>query len=305
MQDVRYIAEFTTNHMGNLNLLFKMVEQAAWAGCDYIKMQKKDVTTFYTREKLTASYISPYGKTFQEYREIFEFSEEDFIRFDKKCAEIGIKWFSTIQDIPSLHFLARFDLPIYKVASTNIRNRELFEEIIRVVPQNKEMVLSTAGATLDEIDAAVAMLSRYKKLTILHCVAEYPCPLESCKLGNINVLKERYGSDRIDIGYSGHEEGYDASIAAVGLGVKMLERHFCISRHSFVHHIDCSLEPAEYQKMIQTVRYARPDLFEQYKARLPQETFDTFFGMSETEAEFLLQQKYGKKYLQTPAHFED
>ena len=47
-----FVAEFTTNHMGNLNVLLRMVERAVWAGCSYIKMQKKDVESFYSKEKL-------------------------------------------------------------------------------------------------------------------------------------------------------------------------------------------------------------------------------------------------------------
>lgn len=46
-------------------------------GCTYIKMQKKDIEAFYTKEKLDAPYLSPYGKTYREYRSIFEFEEED------------------------------------------------------------------------------------------------------------------------------------------------------------------------------------------------------------------------------------
>ena len=57
-----FVAEFTTNHMGNLNVLLRMVERAVWAGCSYIKMQKKDVESFYSKEKLDSLFESPYGK---------------------------------------------------------------------------------------------------------------------------------------------------------------------------------------------------------------------------------------------------
>jgi len=63
MDGIRFIAEFTTNHLGNFNLLLKMLEKAVWAGCSAIKMQKKDVFSFYSPEKLRTPYKSPYGKT--------------------------------------------------------------------------------------------------------------------------------------------------------------------------------------------------------------------------------------------------
>src|SRR5205085_10181951 len=89
---------------------------------------------------------------------------------------------------------------------------------------------------------------------LLHCVAEYPCPPESLRLGNIREMQKRFGGERVTIGYSGHEEGIAPTLAAIDLGAGMVERHFCLSRHSFVHHIECSLEPEEFKEMIRIVR---------------------------------------------------
>ena len=306
MEDICYVAEFTTNPMGNLNLLMRMTEKAAEAGCTLIKMQKKDVRTFYKPEKLAMKYDSPYGKTYGDYRELFEFSEEDFERFDKKCKEVGIGWFSTVQDIPSLAFLLKFDLPIYKIASTNIRNEDLLRAFVSSVPKTKEIVISTAGATTEEIDHAVEMLAGYRHLTILHCVAEYPCSYEDLKLGNIPELIRRYQSPSVDIGYSGHEEGYIPTLAAVALGAKMVERHFCVSRHSFVHHIECSLEPDEYKEMIGLISAAPSrDSLKKYIKELPLEAMKCNFGMSDLEKEFLVNQKYGHKFIRGKAEIRD
>ena len=85
VRNIKFIAEFTTNHMGNLNILLEMVKMASWAGADYIKMQKKDVKSFYSKKKLDSEFISPYGKTYYDYRKIFEFNERDFNIFDEEC----------------------------------------------------------------------------------------------------------------------------------------------------------------------------------------------------------------------------
>ena len=299
MKAVRFIAEFTTNPMGNLNLLLKMTEAAADAGCTLIKMQKKDVKSFYSPEKLATPYDSPFGKTYGEYREMFEFSKEDFDRFDKKCRECGVGWFSTAQDAPSLEFLLQYDLPIYKIASTNIRNKNLMGAFLSEIPKDKEVVVSTGGATLEEIENAVNLLHPFKKINILHCVAEYPCKDSHCRLGNIPELKRRFESETVSIGYSGHEEGIIPSLVAVGLGADMIERHFCISRTSFVHHIECSLEPEEYREMVQRIKNAnsREALVEQYRGQLDEEAFKTQFNMSDMEKSFLLDKKYGREYM--------
>lgn len=288
------VAEFTTNHMGNLNLLLKMAESAKYAGADYIKMQKKNVETFYTKEKLDSEYISPYGKTYRDYRTLFEFSKEDFMRFDKKCKELDIKWFTTIQDIPSMYEMLEFDLPMYKIASCNGNNKEFLNAVHSNIDKNKTIVISIAGRTLEEIEQIVKLFDGYN-LYILHCVAEYPCNVSHLRLGNISRLRKEFESDRIKIGYSGHEEGFVPSLAAIDLGAKLVERHFCQNRHSFVHHIECSLEPDEYKMMVELSK--RENLKEFYEPYLPPIAYQEKFGMSEIEAEFLLKSTYGNTYL--------
>lgn len=306
MDNVIFVAEFTTNHMGNLNVLLKMVEKAAQSGAHYIKMQKKDVHTYYSKEKLAQPYLSPYGKTYGDYRELFEFNKEDMARFDRACRENNIRWFCTVQDVPSLHFIEDFNPAMYKVASTNIANQALIDEIVSNVPRDKTLVVSTGGSTLEQIDHLMVVLQPFQKLNILHCVSEYPCSDEHCRLGNIPVLQKRYGSDRVSIGYSGHEEGYVPSLAAVSLGATMIERHFCLSRHSFVHHIECSLEPQEFSEMVATVKNAKDaEALKAYQRELLPVALDSHFGMSEKEKDFLVHQKYGTRYLSDKAEMHE
>ena len=295
-----FVAEFTTNHMGNLNVLLRMVERAAAAGCSLIKMQKKDVETFYSKEKLDKAYASPYGKTYRDYRTIFEFNEEDFARFDEKCRQVGVGWFCTVQDVPSLHFMLRFDLSHFKVASSNARNRELLAECARSIPEDRTIVISVAGSTLDQIEDAVRLFP-YHKLWLLHCVAQYPCPVHALRLGNIARLKQHFGDDRIRIGYSGHEEGILPSLGAIAMGAELVERHFCLSRHSFVHHIECSLEPEEFEELVRAA--CSQERIDASRHELPAAAFETALGMSAGERDFLVHQAYGVKYVNANSSF--
>jgi sialic acid synthase SpsE len=298
MDGIRFVAEFTTNHLGNYNLLMKMTAKAAEVGCSLIKMQKKDVYSFYTPEKLQTPYESPYGKTYAEYRETFEFGEDDFSRFARVCEMRGIPWFATVQDIPSLEFLLGFDLDVYKLASINVKNLELIAAIQSNVSKDKELVVSVGGATLEEIERVLKKLADYRRITVLHCVAEYPCEFSNLRLGNITELIRLFATPNIEIGYSGHEEGVVPSIVAAGLGARMVERHFCVSRTSFAHHIECSLEPGEYAELINTVKNASSlDELLFHEKLLPPAAMKSHFGMSEIERDFLLAGRYGKKYI--------
>lgn len=303
---IECVAEMTINHLGNLNLLLRMVESAVKAGATSIKMQKKDVETFYSQEKLDRSYDSPYGKTYRDYRSTFEFDNgSDWCCFSVRCATRGIPWFVTLQDIPSLdfmldHYRIYSHCLRFKIASSNARNWLFLEELSRRVSKEYEIVLSVAGSTLPEIEKALNFFSDHKRIYLLHCVAEYPCPVERLRLGNIAVLKREFGSDQVRIGYSGHEKGITGSIAAAALGAEMIERHFCLSRQSFVHHIECSLEPDEFKQMVGEVGNAVSGRLE-----VPGEWQGSYFGMSHEESLFLEHQTYGTEKLGRESRFQN
>lgn len=287
----QFVAEFTTNHMGNYNVLEEMAKKAKEAGADFIKMQKKDVETYYSQEKLDRLYESPYGKTYRDYRKIFEFGREDFDRFDKLCKRLDIPWFATVQDMSSLDFMLKYNLPKYKIASSSARDWKFIKAIVTQIPKTAEIVVSVGGSTLDDIHKLLNQIPQHN-IVLQHCVAEYPCPLGRLRLGNIGILKDEFEDSRIKIGYSGHEEGIAPSIAvAERYNPYLIERHFCLSKHSFVHHIECSLEPEEFSELISEVD--SPSAIHV----LPDESWKSSFGMSDIEVEFLEKQTYGNTYL--------
>ena len=294
---VEFVAELTTNHAGNLNVLLRMVDAAVDAGASCIKMQKKHVETFYSQEKLDTEFASPYGHTYREYRTMFEFGREDWERFSKHCKSRCILWFATPQDLPSLDFLLRFQSGRYKVSSSNARNTDFLKAVVARVEVDSEIVLSVAGSTLKQIAVALKVFRGFKRIWLLHCVAEYPCPVRDLRLGNIPVLIKEFGSDHVRIGYSGHEEGWLPSLVAAQLGAEMIERHFCLSRHSFVHHIECSLTPPEFATMARAIRDGKT-------AELPPVAHRIEFGMSDEEKLFLENQTYANDRLGLESRFE-
>jgi sialic acid synthase SpsE len=285
---VELVAELTTNHMGNLNVLLAMVDAAKESGASCVKMQKKDVETFYSQEKLDVQFESPYGSTYREYRKMFEFGADDWRRFRRHCKLLGLPWFSTVQDLPSLDFLIEnIGGKRYKVSSSLARNMPFLRSVANNLSgiAADEIVLSVAGSTLKEIEASLDVFRDFQRVWLLHCVAQYPCPVEDLRLGNIPELCKQFRTDRVRIGYSGHEEGWQPSVAAVHLGAEMVERHFCLSRHSFVHHIECSLTPLEFAAMRRAIETSKD-------TNLPLSAYSVQFGMSNEERLFLENQTY-------------
>lgn len=296
-----FICEFTTNHMGNLNVLLEMVRLASATGADYIKMQKKNIETFYSQAKLNSPYKSPYGKSYRDYRKIFEFGKRDFDLFNEECEKYDIKWFATAQDKSSLNFLLDYNLPMYKLASLNAKNIDILNYCKKEIPTDKTIVVSVAGLNLNEIEDLIKFFPKHKMI-INHCVAEYPCKYKNLRLGNIKILREKFGSDRISIGYSGHEEGIQPSLVAIKMGADFVERHFCLSRHSFVHHIECSLDFSEFKEMVDL---SKNDLGDEILDQFDDEVFKSSFGMSDMEKSFLVDLTYGKDYLNEESQIKD
>jgi len=296
-----FICEFTTNHMGNLNVLLEMVRLASATGADYIKMQKKNIETFYDQSKLNSPYKSPYGKSYRDYRKIFEFGKRDFNLFNEECEKYDIKWFATAQDKSSLNFLLDYNLPMYKLASLNAKNIDILNYCKKEIPTDKTIVVSVAGLNLNEIENLIKFFPKHKMI-INHCVAEYPCKYKNLRLGNIKILKEKFGSERISIGYSGHEEGIQPSLAAIKMGAEFVERHFCLSRHSFVHHIECSLDFSEFKEMVDL---SKNELGDEILDQFDDDVFKSSFGMSDMEKSFLVDLTYGKDYLNEESQIKD
>ena len=273
--------------MGNFHVLCHMATLAKEMGCDWIRVPRKNIATFYPKEKQEAHYDSemPYGRTYGVWRNMFEFTDNEFYNFDKYCKELHLPWFTTIMDWDSFTFFdAAFQLPAYKIASCNARNKPFLTKLAEHIPRNARIVASVAGSTLEQVGELIDIFPEHK-MTIMHCVAEYPVPTAHLRLGNISVLRETFESARVSIGYSGHEMELAPSVIAARLGAVLIERHFTLQRHKLFPRANVALEPDEFATLIKMVRSSSEVI-------LPAEAFRVQFGMSEGEKNFLPLQEY-------------
>jgi len=250
---VEFIAEFTNYHMGNFHLLMNMLDYAKALDVDYVRIPRKNVDTFYSQEELVApvpiNCKLPYGLTYGEYRKVFEFTEDEFDKFDQRCNEYNLEWFSTPQDRESFEFLKKYKLNKWKVASCNCANIDYLKYVKSMTKEDDEIFISTGGARYEDIENIVSMFDD-RKLCIMHCVSEYPTQQVNMKLGNITRLIDDFKSNNVRIGYSGHELGYQPTIAAIDLGAEVVERHFIIKKHDLFPRVNCALDVNEYAELI-------------------------------------------------------
>ncbi len=242
------IAEIGNNHQGRLETAMEMFRVAKECGADAVKLQKRDNRSLYTR----ASYNKPYdhensfGKTYGEHREFLEFGWSEYRELMDYGKEIGITVIATAFDIPSAEFLARLDVPAFKVASGDLKNIPL---LTHIASYGKPMIISTGGGTMTDVNRAHdAIMPINPQLGILQCTAGYPAEFDELNLRVITTFRERFPN--ATIGLSSHDNGIAMAIAAYMLGARIVEKHFTFNHtwkgtdHAF------SLEPSGFRKLV-------------------------------------------------------
>ena len=191
---------------------------------------------------------TPWGlMPYIEYRQRIEFGESEYRAIDAHCREVGIEWFASCWDEPSVDLIAAFDRPVFKIASPCLTD----DALLRYHRQlGKPLILSTGMSTVEEIDHAVAVLGS-EDLVLLQCTSTYPARIEELNLLAIRTLAERYG---VPVGYSGHEVGLAPSVASVAVGACVVERHITLDRAMWGSDQAASVEPQGIARLVRDIR---------------------------------------------------
>ena len=222
------VAEISGNHNGNKKSFLQHIKIAKKAGADLIKIQTYEPSDITIRSKDKKFQIKNgiwKGKYLWElYKKAhtpFKWHSEAF----SLAKKINIPLFSSPFSERSLQFLAKFNPPLYKIASFEITDLNLVRSIAK---KNKPIIISTGMASFKEIDRAINEITKFhKKIIILYCVSGYPTPEDDTNVSAIENYKKRYKNYLI--GISDHTNDINSSLAAVALGAKIIEKHFKIS----------------------------------------------------------------------------
>lgn len=220
------VAEIGNNHQGDEATARAMIDQAAQAGADAVKFQKRDTCALLTRAGRMAPYTGPnsFGPTYGEHRDALELSLDAMARLKAHAEVRGLVFFASPWDIPSIDGLVDMGVELIKFASADLTSLPLLR---RAAATGLPLILSTGMSTMDEVDAALAAIAPLDApVALLHCNSSYPCPDADIALPAMDALR-RFG---VPVGYSGHEQGIAASVAAAALGACVVERHFTLDR---------------------------------------------------------------------------
>ena len=255
------IAEAGVNHNGNINLALKLVDIAAKSKADYVKFQTYSTEDLVQKKVGLAEYQKKnLKKIFSQYKLLkkFELSVSDHLRIIKRCKEKKIKFLSSPFDLKSIDLLKKLKLNLFKIPSGEITNIPYLRKIGAL---KKQIILSTGMSNTEEIKKAIETLissgTKKKNITILHCSSEYPAEKNNLNLLSILLLKKKFN---INVGYSDHSLGLQASFTAVALGAKVIEKHFTTNKKLSGPDQKASLSPNELINLVKGIRYIEPTL---------------------------------------------
>jgi pseudaminic acid synthase len=254
------VAELSANHQRSFETAVRLVEAAADAGADAIKLQT------YSADRITIESDRPEFRigsgTVWDGRTLHDLYSEAATPWEwheplqRAATDRGLHFFSAPFDATAVDFLQRLQVPAFKIASFEIVDLGLIATAART---GKPIIISTGMATLDEIDeaASTARASGARDLALLKCTSAYPAPPEEVNLRTIPDLAARFS---LPIGLSDHTLGIAVPIAAIALGAVIVEKHLTLSRGDGGPDGAFSLEPDEFRQMVSAVRVAEKAL---------------------------------------------
>jgi len=276
---VYLIAEMSANHAGSLERAKEIIHAAKESGADCIKIQT------YTPDTLTIDCDNKYfrvGNGTWEGENLYQLYGKGYTPWEwqetlkEEAGKAGIDFLSTPFDTTSVDFLEEMGVQFYKIASFEMVDLPLVEY---VASKGKPVIMSTGMGSLEEIREAVEAVRRTgnQQLVLLKCSSAYPADPKEMYLRTIPDMRRRFG---VPVGLSDHSLGSLSAVAAVALGAKVIEKHFCISREIENPDASFSMTPEEYRAMAAEVRAAEAALGEPFYGVSGQEESSMVFRRS-------------------------
>lgn len=254
------IAELGNNHEGDPDVARRLVEAAADAGADAVKLQVYRVESFVRRQDA------------ERYERMarFQLDRTAVSGVAERARSLGLAVVATPLDLASVELVEPL-VDAFKIASGD----NDFEALLRAVARHgRPVILSTGMSDLSILERAAEVL-RPCPLAVLQCTSAYPAAPGEVNLAAIPLLAERLSAVS---GYSDHTLGLEACVAAVAAGARVIEKHFTLDkRFSGYRDHALSADPADLREIVRRIREVETLLGERAKEVQPGEQ-ETLFA---------------------------
>ncbi|KGR90102.1 N-acetylneuraminate synthase [Ureibacillus massiliensis 4400831 = CIP 108448 = CCUG 49529] len=251
------IAEMSGNHNQSLERALRLVELAAEAGVDALKLQTYTPDTI-TLDVHTGEFFITNDANLWKGQSLYNLYKEAYTPWEwhkqifDKAKELGLLAFSSPFDETAVDFLETLDVPAYKIASFENVDIPLIRKVART---GKPIIISTGMATAAELDEAVRTVREEgnDQIILLKCTSTYPASPSNTNLATIPHMRDLFGTE---VGLSDHTMGVGVSVAAVTLGATVIEKHFTTSRAEGGVDSAFSMEPHELKMLVEETERA-------------------------------------------------
>jgi N,N'-diacetyllegionaminate synthase len=238
------IAEIGVNHNGDINLAYKLIDEAVKYGFDIVKFQTFNNKLLLEKDTSKAVYQKKDdndNQTFNDLIKNLELTKEEFRQIKNYCCLKSIKFLSTPFDNESVDLLDDIGVDMFKISSGDLTNYPL---LFHISKKGKPVILSTGLSTEDEIKNSIDFLRKNNcdNITLMHCVSSYPTPAEDYNIKSIQYLRDKFG---LSVGLSDHSLGYQCPVLALVLGASYLEKHITLDKNMEGPDHKASLDPED------------------------------------------------------------
>lgn len=216
------IAEIGINHDGKLDRAKKLIRLAKKSGVDAVKFQAFNPETMAQKisqkTDLQKKSTSQKETLYQMWNRV-KFSKREFNDLRKLCKNLSLDFICSVFDEENLKIIKNLKPAAIKIASSDINDLNLIKEAKKT---KLPLIISTGMASYNEINRVLKVAGK-KNNYVLHCVSMYPAPDKKINIKRMITLKKKFN---INTGYSDHSNDKYASMLAISLGAKVLEKHF-------------------------------------------------------------------------------
>lgn len=249
------VAEAACNHMCDITLAKRMIDEAKKNGADAIKFQTYKAERLVTNTASTYwNYSSQTKSQFEYYKNLDKFDQKEYEELFQYAKQKGIIAFSTPFDVDSASMLNEVQAPLFKIASCDLPDTRLIKHVAKF---GKPMIISTGGSELREIQKTVELVlnTGNEQLVLMVCTLSYPAENKDANFRRILEFKKHFPN--IVIGYSDHTKPDSHMVipsVAVSLGAKVIEKHFTLDKSMTGSGHAFSIDSQDLEKMIKNIR---------------------------------------------------
>jgi len=248
---VGVIAEVGVNHDGSVDHGLSLIESAAEAGADAVKLQMFSPDRLLSKGAGLATYQRDAAGDARSLLKGLTLGSKAMMQLGDRARALGLKLIVTPFSPGEIETLSDLGVDTVKIASPDAVNTPLLEAVAGL---NKPILVSTGTCELGELEPAASLLKNHTPGgALLQCVSSYPTPTEAAALNGIAVLSERFG---LPVGYSDHTQAVVTGALAAAAGAVLLEKHITYDRQAQGPDHAASADPAQFAEYVRRVRQA-------------------------------------------------